>query len=103
MKIFREFTPEVEVFSIDEAFLDITGSIKLFGSEERIAYLIKAKIKHRFGLTCSIGIAPNKLLAKLAAEFRKPDGLRILYPEDVSRILETVPVGDMCGIGVNRR
>jgi DNA polymerase-4 len=99
VEIMREFTPLVEVFSIDEAFLDITGSVKLFISPERIAYLLKAKIRHRFGITCSIGIAPNKLLAKLASEMQKPDGLTLIRPEDVARILETVPIKDLCGIG----
>ncbi len=73
IKIFKDFTPLVEVFSIDEAFLDVTGSLRLFGSAERIAYLIKARIRHQFGITCSIGIAPNKLLAKLASDMQKPD------------------------------
>lgn len=99
MAMFLEFTPLVEVFSIDEAFMDVTGSLRLFGSAERIAYLIKARIRHAFGLTCSIGIAPNKLLAKLASEMKKPDGLTVIRPEDVSRILETVPVKELCGIG----
>jgi DNA polymerase-4 len=97
--IFQEFTPLVEVFSIDEGFLDVTGSLKLFGSAERIAYLIKAKIRHRFGITCSIGVAPNKLLAKLASDMKKPDGLTVIRPEEVSRILETVPIKDLCGVG----
>jgi DNA polymerase-4 len=97
--ILREFTPLVEVFSIDEAFLDITGSLRLFGSAERIAYLIKAKIRHAFGLTCSIGIAPNKLLAKLASEMQKPDGLTVIPPDEVGRILDTVPIKELCGIG----
>ena len=78
--ILREFTPLVEVFSIDEAFLDVTGSIRLFGSAEEISMRIKARIRTDFGLTCSIGIAPNKLLAKLASEMEKPDGLTVIPP-----------------------
>jgi DNA polymerase-4 len=97
--IFLDFTPLVEVFSIDEAFLDITGSLGIFGNPERIAYLIKARIRHRFGITCSIGIAPNKLLAKLASEMRKPDGVTIIRPEEVTRVLESIPVKDLCGVG----
>ncbi|RNC68593.1 MAG: DNA polymerase IV [Desulfuromonadales bacterium] len=99
--ILREYTPLVETFSIDEAFLDLSGSLRLFGSAERIAYLIKASIRNSFGLTCSIGIAPNKLLAKLASDMKKPDGLTVIGPEDVASILETVPIGDLCGIGPN--
>jgi len=95
----RDYTPLVEVFSIDEAFLDVTGSLTLFGSAERIAYLLKARIRHAFGLTCSIGIAPNKLLAKLASEMRKPDGLTIITPDRVASVLEHLPVKELCGIG----
>lgn len=99
MKLMMQFTPLVEVFSIDEAFLDVTGSMGLFGSAERIAHLMKAEIKHHFGITCSIGIAPNKLLAKLASDMQKPDGLTIIKPEDVARILDIVPAKDLCGVG----
>jgi DNA polymerase-4 len=99
IKIMMQFTPLVEVFSIDEAFLDITGSMGLFGSAENIAHLLKAQIKHHFGITYSIGIAPNKLLAKLASEMKKPDGLTAIKPGEVSRILERIPVGELCGIG----
>lgn len=98
-KIFRDFTPDVEAFSIDESFLDVTRSLQLFGSAERIAYLIKARIRHRFGITCSVGIAPSKLLAKLASDMQKPDGLTVIRPEHVSRIMERLPVGELCGIG----
>jgi len=103
VKIFREFTPLVEVFSIDEAFLDVSGSLTLYGSAERIAMLIKAQIKHRYGLTCSVGIAPNKLLAKLASEMQKPDGLTRIAADKVDEVLETMPVGELCGIGRKTR
>jgi DNA polymerase-4 len=98
-KMMLEFTPLVEVFSIDEAFLDVTGSLGLFGAPERIAFLLKAQIRHRFGITCSIGIAPNKLLAKLASEMKKPDGLTVIRPDEVARVLDTIPAKDLCGIG----
>lgn len=97
--LLHDYTPLVEVFSIDEAFLDLTGSLRLFGSAERIAYLIKSRIRSRFGLTCSIGIAPNKLLAKLASERKKPDGLTIFPPASVPAILEVTPIQELCGIG----
>jgi DNA polymerase IV len=99
VKLMMQFTPLVEVFSIDEAFLDVTGCMGLFGSAERIAHLMKAEIKHHFGITCSIGIAPNKLLAKLASDMQKPDGLTVIKPEEVSRVLERIPAKDLCGIG----
>jgi DNA polymerase-4 len=99
IKVFCDYSPLVEVFSIDEAFLDISGSLRLFGGALRIAYLIKSRIKFRFGLSCSVGIAPNKLLAKLASELHKPDGLTIIPPERVSEILEDLSIGELCGIG----
>jgi len=99
MEIIRDYTPLVEVFSIDEAFLDVTHSLSLFGSPERIAFLIKARILQNFGITCSIGIAPNKLLAKLASDMKKPDGLTVIRPEDVQRTMECLPVKELCGIG----
>ncbi len=99
VEFMREYTPLVEVFSIDEAWLDVTHSLGIFGSAERIAYLIKAQIKASFGITCSIGIAPNKLLAKLASDMKKPDGLTVIKPEEVSRVLEHMSVKELCGIG----
>jgi DNA polymerase-4 len=103
VKIFLDYTPLVEVFSIDEAFLDITASQRLFGPPERIASLIKARIRHLFGITCSIGIAPNKLLAKLASEMRKPDGLVVIGEDEVQRVLENLPVRELCGVGSKTR
>ncbi len=99
IRLFQDYTPLVEVFSIDEAFLDVSGSLQFFGSVERIAYLIKSRIKALFGLTCSIGIAPNKLLAKLASDMQKPDGLTLIRPELVAEILEDLPIGELCGVG----
>jgi DNA polymerase-4 len=98
-KIFRDFTPEVESFSIDESWLDVTHSLSIFGCAENIAYQIKARIRHSFGITCSIGIAPNKLLAKLASDMQKPAGLTIIEPDSVARILERLPIKNLCGIG----
>ncbi len=98
-EIFRDYTPEVEAFSIDESWLDVTHSLSIFGIAENIAYLIKARIRHSFGITCSIGIAPNKLLAKLASDMQKPDGLTIIEPGNVARILERMSIKELCGIG----
>ena len=98
-EIFRDYTPEVEAFSIDESWLDVTHSLSIFGSAVNIAYQIKARIRHSFGITCSIGIAPNKLLAKLASDMQKPDGLTIIEPQDVARVLESLPIKELCGIG----
>jgi DNA polymerase IV len=98
-EIFQDYTPDVEAFSIDESWLDVTHSLSIFGSAENIAYLIKSRIKHLFNITCSIGIAPNKLLAKLASDMHKPDGLTIIEPDNVSSILEQMPINELCGIG----
>ena len=95
----REFTPLVEVFSIDEVFMDVTGSLKLFGSARDMVREIKGRIKSRYGLTCSAGIAPNKLLAKLASDLEKPDGLVEFLPHDVAALLEDLPAKNLCGIG----
>jgi len=93
IKILCEYTDLIEVFSIDEAFLDVTGdAIKL-------AKEIKRRIRERFRLTCTIGISYNKLLAKLAGELKKPDGLVIIRPEDVPHRLENIKVSDLCGVG----
>jgi DNA polymerase-4 len=99
MELMFDYTPLVETFSIDEAFLDISGSMSLFGTPENIARLLKSQIREQFGLTCSIGIAPNKLLAKLASDMQKPDGLTVIPPDCVSVIMEKTPIRDLCGIG----
>ncbi len=100
IKIFQRFTPVVEVFSIDEAFMDVTGSIRLFGAPEVIADKIKTCIRNELGLTCSVGIGPNKLLAKLASGIKKPDGVFRIMPADVPELMEGLPVEELCGIGV---
>lgn len=99
LSIYRSFTPLVEAFSVDEAFLDLTGTEKLWGSPLTIAQSIKLEIKRRLGLLCSVGIASNKLLSKLASNLQKPDGLVYLKNEDAPRILEKLPVSELCGIG----
>jgi len=99
MKMAQDYSDLIEPFSIDEWYADLTSSMKLFGSAENIAMQLKARIKHRFNLTCSIGIAPNKLLAKLASELKKPDGYTEIKPGDVLALLERVPIADLCGIG----
>lgn len=98
-RIFQEFTPLVEPLSIDEAFLDVTGSLRLLGTPEKIARTLKARIKAATGLNASVGVAPNKFLAKLASDMDKPDGLTVIRAEDVDRILLPMPVGRIYGIG----
>jgi len=97
--ICRDYTPDVELFSIDEAFLDVTASLRLFGGAEAIARAIKARVRRHLGLTASVGVAPNKLLAKLASGLKKPDGLVVIGPADAPTLLESLPVQELCGIG----
>ncbi len=97
--ILLSFTDRVEIYSIDEFFLDITDLIPAFGSPENIAREIKFAIYNEMGLSCSCGIAPNKLLAKLASDMNKPDGLTIIRAEEVQDILKGLPVDKLHGIG----
>ena len=97
--ILKDYTPLVEVASIDEASLDITRSRLLFKSPLHIAQSIKNRIRETEHLTCSIGIAPNKLLAKLASRFKKPDGMFIIQKEEVEETLRDLPVSRLFGIG----
>ena len=97
--ILKEYTPLVEVASIDEAYLDITQSQLLFQSPYHIAQSIKDQIQKKEQLTCSIGVAPNKLLAKLGSGLKKPDGLVVIRKEEVEEILRDLPVSKLYGIG----
>ena len=98
-KMLVRYTDLVEVFSIDEAFLDVTGTQTRFGGAIAIAKEIKRWIREKFHLTCNIGIGPNKLMAKLAGELKKPDALIILRPEDIPGKIEKVKVSELCGVG----
>ena len=99
LAFYATFTDLVEVFSIDEAFLDVTQTAHLFHGPEEIAHSIKAYIKEHFGLTCSIGIAPNKLLAKLSGEMHKPNGLTTVRQCEVAALMDGLLVQELCGIG----
>lgn len=99
VEIYREVTPCVECFSVDEAFLDATALVAAGHVPEALARRIKERIRGEVGLRCSIGIAPNKILAKLASDLQKPDGLVRVRPEDVPRIVWPLPVNALCGIG----
>ncbi len=99
-RIFYDFTPIVEPLSIDEAFLDVTGSQRLFGTPEEIGRRIKECIKEELRLTASIGIAGNKFLAKLGSDLEKPDGFVIIKSEDVEELLAPLPVSRIWGVGV---
>ncbi|MBN3038497.1 MAG: DNA polymerase IV [Candidatus Omnitrophica bacterium] len=98
-KMLKDFSPQIEMSSIDEFYLDITGCERIFGSPKALGRLIKQKIKERFGITGSIGIAPNKSMAKLASKEKKPDGLVIWAKKDLPGILKDMPIEKICGIG----
>ncbi|MDQ3957148.1 MAG: DNA polymerase IV [Actinomycetota bacterium] len=97
-EVFLSFTPLVEPLSLDEAFLDVSGSVKLFGDPPAIARLVKAKVAE-LGLTCTVGVAPNKFLAKLASTAAKPDGLLVIPPGGVEAFLHPLPVTALWGVG----
>jgi len=99
MRIFRQYTDLVEPLSIDEAFLDVTGSVALFGPPPEIAMAIKQRIREQTGLTASIGVAPNKFLAKIASDIRKPDGFMALEERDVQSFLQALPISRLWGVG----
>jgi DNA polymerase IV len=93
------FSPVVEPLSIDEAFLDLTGTERLLGPAPSVAARLKERIRQEIGLTASVGVAPNKFLAKLASDLHKPDGLTVIRPEDLDTVLPPLPVTRIWGIG----
>ena len=109
MEIFERYTPLVEPISLDEAFLDVGGSVRLHGSPFEIAQSIRRDINHEQGLTCSVGIAPNKFLAKLATEEAKPSpgpkgpvpglGVKIVEEYEIQEFLDPLPVRSLWGVG----
>ncbi|MBD3287443.1 DNA polymerase IV, partial [candidate division KSB1 bacterium] len=99
MKIMQDFSPAVEPVSIDEAFIDITGCIKLFGEPRAIAQKLKDCIKQQTGLTASVGVAPSKFVAKIASDLEKPNGLVIVEKEKVKDFLRPLPISRMWGVG----
>ena len=98
-EIFERFTPLVEPLSLDEAFLDVTGSEHLFGSAAEIARQIKQAIRQELRLVASMGVAPNKFLAKIASNLKKPDALVVVDPDKVQEFLDPLPVERLWGVG----
>ena len=99
MGILRRYTDMVEPISIDEAFLDVSGSTALMGPAEGIARDVKAAIKTETGLTASVGVAPNKFLAKIASDLDKPDGFVVVRSTEVESFLVALPVSKLWGVG----
>jgi len=98
MEVLRTVTPEVEVFSVDEAFLDVTGCQRIWGAPEEIARLVKQRVRDASGLICSVGISGDKTTAKYAAKLHKPDGLTVIPPWEAQGRLQDVPVTELCGV-----
>lgn len=99
MRVFAAFSPEVEALSLDEAFLDMTGSERLFGAPETMGRRLKAAIREATGLTASVGLSATKYVAKVASGFRKPDGLTVVAPETAKAWLAPLPVSRLWGAG----
>ncbi len=97
--IFRDVTPLIQGLSLDEAFLDVTASRDLLGDAVSIASSIKARIQQLTGLTASVGVGPNKLVAKIASDLEKPDGLTVVTPERVLQVLDPLPIRRLPGLG----
>jgi DNA polymerase IV len=97
--VFREFTPLVQGLSLDEAFLDVTAGIRSLGDGEQVAREIKRLVRERTELTASVGVAPNKLVAKIASDLRKPDGLVIVRPDEVRALMDPLPIRKLFGLG----
>ncbi len=99
MVLLAEYTPLVEQVSVDEAFLDVSGSLRLYGNARHIGQQIRQRISRDFQLTASVGIGPNKFVAKFASEQAKPDGLLEIKPEKVASFLAPLPVVALWGVG----
>ncbi|MEY4444807.1 MAG: hypothetical protein RL301_886 [Actinomycetota bacterium] len=99
MAIFSDFTPLVEPLSLDEAFLDVSGAQKLIGTPREIATKIRARVQSECGITCSVGIGPNKFIAKLASQHCKPNGLLEIRPDRIIEFLHPLPVSAIWGVG----
>lgn len=98
-EIFRSFTPVVQIVSIDEAYLDVTGELGAWGSATAVARGVRERIRQERGLTVSVGVGPNKLVAKIASDFDKPDGLTVVPPHRVQRFLDPLPARRIPGVG----
>ncbi|MFO8078755.1 MAG: DNA polymerase IV [Armatimonadota bacterium] len=98
-EILAQFSPRMDPASIDEAYLDVTGSLRLFGGLEALLDRIRSDIRDELGITVSVGCAPNRLVAKIASDWDKPDGLTIVHPDELPERLFELPVDDIPGIG----
>jgi DNA polymerase-4 len=97
--ILKSYSPRIEPLSLDEAFVDLTGSQRLFGEPRKVAEAIKTRVREELSLVISVGIGPSKLIAKLASDSGKPDGLVVIAPEQVESFLHPLPVSRLHGVG----
>ncbi|MGD0645703.1 MAG: DNA polymerase IV [Candidatus Bathyarchaeia archaeon] len=99
MELSRKYTDKFEQWGIDEAFLDVTSRVKDYAEAESLARKVKQEIKEKQSLTCSIGVGPNKLVAKIASDYQKPDGLTLVREEEVEKFLAPLPVRRLLWVG----
>lgn len=99
LEVLADISPVIEQVSVDEAYLDITGLERLYGPPRSIGERVKERVRERTGLNCSVGIGPNRLIAKLASDYDKPDGLTIVDVNEVERFLDPMPVSNLRGVG----
>lgn len=101
ISICKDYSPLVEVFSLDELFMDVTDTVQFFGGPEKLIYTIKKRIRQQIGayITVSVGMSHNKLLAKLASGLKKPDGVCVINDSNFSQIYDSIPLTEICGIG----
>lgn len=99
MAILGDHSPLVQALSIDEAFVDVTGTERIFGGPVQAAESIRARVRREVGVTCSIGVAPTMLVAKIASDMRKPDGLTVIAADDLPEALAALPIERMWGVG----
>lgn len=103
VSILARFSPQVEAYSIDEAFIDVSQTHHLFGGPAEMGEKIKALVKEELNITCSVGVAPNKLVAKVASSLKKPDALVVVLPQDLPEVLWSLAVDEIPGIGPRRK
>lgn len=101
--IYRQFTDEIECFGIDESWLDVTGSTRLFGCGPKIAYEIRQRVREELGMTVSIGVSFNKIFAKLGSDLKKPDATTVISRENFKKIVHPLPVSDLLFVGRSTR
>ncbi len=99
MEILKGYSDKIEPESIDEAFCDLTGKVSDFDEAKTLAMRLKEEVKQKVGLSCSVGIGPNKLVAKIASDYKKPDGLTVVNHQEVLQFLSPIKITDLIGVG----